>query len=429
MDPSEFRFISDWQHDSEIRGKFSTRLHEVKLRLGELVRNVRKAIIEKVAYRFILNESDPIKIDEDPYWPISLNRLWREIVEGENTPELLIKAFCSRMPIIATVMWGNPEGNVAALLRELQVKEKERDTVLRCFDLKQLDRISLNLMQEAIKEEKLHRTFRVAESSLDRLPVPWELLHNFQIPAHHGRIQVVLTSPKAACKVAHEESQNQAKMEFWLQKEGFFQFEESLRLRAIQLLSASYTAMYYLLLWKPSLYSFQVTDALPTFRGGTTYDEDTDHYENLIIDQVRRRSIGRSGTFRLIGDLEDIQTVTSELSNYPEPRRSTDELTPDKILDFYPVLIQIEKETAESIRNTIPNLPEFRDDICEYFHRLIDFNRDITESERNSETSLKFFLHSLIVPLQEVVKIQTKIINDKYQECAQETGNENSRKP
>ncbi|MBU7018195.1 MAG: hypothetical protein HXS44_11860 [Theionarchaea archaeon] len=425
MDPHAFRFISDWQHDSEILGEFSTRLHEVKHRMRQLASNVRNAVIERVAYRFILNESDPINIDEDPYWPISLNRLWKEIVETENLPELLTKAFCSRMPIIATVMWGNPEGNVANLLKGMRIREKERDAVLRCFDIKQLDRISLNLMRNAIKEEKLHRTFRVAESSLDRLPTPWELLHNFQIPARHGRIQVVLTSPEAACNVAQEESQNQKKMESWLQKEGFFQFEESLRLRAIQLLSASYAAMYYLLLWKPSLYSFQVTDMLPTFRGGTTYDEDTGQYENLVIDQVRRRGIGRSGTFRLIGDLEDIRIVTSELSGYPKPRKSSDELAPDMIFDLYPRLIKIEKETAEAIRDILPNPPRFRDDICEYFHRMIDFNRSITESERNSETSLKFFLHSLITPLQEVVKIQTRIINDRYQEYAQETGNEN----
>jgi hypothetical protein len=411
----EFFSVSDGQHDDERNSSLSVRSQEVRYCLTQSVQNIKKSIIEHVVRNFMgpTDKIPEISLKENPYWPDSVNILLRDILESENNLESLIKELFSRIPLLSTVQWDNSVGNVTKSLRTSAANQKERKAVLEALSMKQLDRISWDYMRKAIEEGKIHRTFRVAESSLDRLPIPWKLLKGVQLPVRHGRIQVVLASPEAASKIAKEESENRMKIGPELEKEGFYQFEESLRLRAIQMLGASYAAMYYLLQWDPALYSFQATDALPTFRGGTTYNEENALYENLLIDQIRKQGIGIGGTFRKVENLEDIKVVTSELKvkGYPHPIKSS-ELSSDAILDFYSDLQEIEEDTAEKIRK-VPNVPKFQDDICSHFYDVLLNNPNI-EDMKGDIQGLKHFMHNIIVPVQLKIIEQIEYINDAY---------------
>ena len=427
MDFREILSVSDGQHEDERSESLSVRSQEIRYCLRQSAPHIRKPIIETVAENFIgsIDDFPKIPMEKNPYWPESINELLREIFESEKKPESLVDSLSLRVKLVSTPNWINPEGNVMKSLKKSGANEKERMAILETFSMDQFDKITLDLMREAVEKRRMYRTLRVAESFLDRLPVPWELLKNFQLPKVYGRIQVVLASPQAACNIAHEESQFEGKMTPKLIKEGFFQYEESLKLRAIQLLATSYAAMYYLLLWDPALYSFQIADTLPTFRGGTVYNKGTDQYEILALDQIRKQGIGRGGIFRIVKYPEDIETVTSELKKYPHPAKSSDEIRPDDILNHYPTLEKIEKETSEAIRREIPDVPEFKDDICSHFRRVLCSKSDIREKKEDAE-GLKSFLHTVISPLQSDIIAHIGKINRAYQKYLLEIGKDHN---
>lgn len=423
MDFRETLSVSDGQHEDERSGSFSVRSQEVLYRLKQSAPHIRKLITETIAKNFIgPTEGFPeIPMEKHPYWPESINELLREIFESEKKSESLVESLSLRTTLVSTPNWINPEGTVMKSLKKSGANEEERMAILETFSMDQFDKITSDLMKEAIEKGMMYRTFRVAESSLDRLPGPWDLLRNFQLPKIYGRIQVVLASPQAACNIAREESQFEGEMTSKLIKEGFFQYEKSLKLRAIQLLATSYAAMYYLLMWDPALYSFQIADALPTFRGGTVYDKKTDRYEILALDQIRKQGIGRGGIFRIVEYPEDIETVRSELKKYPHPTRSSDEIRPDDILNYYPELEKIERETSEAIRREIPDVPAFKDDICSHFRRIIYSKSDIGEMKEDAER-LRNFLDNVISPLQSDIIVHIGKINKAYQKCQLEIG-------